>query len=198
MPRKPETDDIFEEIRKDGGKQRVAELSEKREIKTLGNLIRKTRFQKGLARTKLAEFAGISPNSMVKYEMAGEPGGQYPSLLKMVRLCEILKLDPRYVFQMLISSGEIEPVDKTFNFSDHFRSRAQWENFDYISHELYGLNEHVGEIFDHIKSMQTEMREITKSIKENGPDQNDPSRHPQNPSTAVDAALTPPKEEDQT
>lgn len=49
---------------------------------TLGELIRFAREDKGLTRTKLAEFAGITPNSMVRYEMAGTPDGKYPPCQK--------------------------------------------------------------------------------------------------------------------
>lgn len=103
---------------------------------TLGELIRKAREDKGLSRTKLAEFAGITPNSMVRYEMAGTSDGKYPPVKKLMKICEVLELDPRNAFDAVkyedylidveknISSKDENPYEDKFGFrfSVHFRA----------------------------------------------------------------------------
>lgn len=65
---------------------------------TLGRFMRTVRERKGMSRVKLAEFAGINKNTMAKYELAGEDGGKHPPIHKLVKICEILEIDPRNVF----------------------------------------------------------------------------------------------------
>ena len=98
---------------------------------TVGALIRRARERKGISRKKLAEFAAISPNSMVKYEKAGEDGGKYPSLVNATKICEILEIDPRKLFQKIIETEispatSIEDAMEQFSFVNYFNTDMDW------------------------------------------------------------------------
>ena len=171
----------------------------------LGEYLRKHREQNGLTRTKFAKLASISHNSLVRYERAGYSDGQYPPLLKLAKICELLSLDPRDVFNTLIHPGEFEPEQPLFSFSDlaeGFREKIYDHPPEMVEKAVQDFQSMFEKIQEAVVPFMAETQKRIDSLearsKENGPDQNDPSRHPQNPSTAVDAALTPPKEEDQT
>lgn len=81
---------------------------------TLGAIIRQAREDAGISRTGLAKITGISPNSMVKYEKAGEPEGKFPSLQNMAKIAQKLDIDPRRIFDMCLDD------QADYSFSLHF------------------------------------------------------------------------------
>lgn len=205
---------------------------------TLGELIRAAREDKGLSRTKLAEFADITPNSMVRYEKAGTPDGKYPSALKLVKICEVLEIDPRNAFDAIknesyladlednpVPEGKVPSVERFgLRFSNHFRTDDDWLNwklsvkdveelnasldlhqyaFHNIDQRLERIEEHEGALQNFLNSPEykalfaktaeetDQLREL-EFQKQNGPDQNDPSRSDNtlNNPEAVGAAST--------
>ena len=86
------------------------------------------------------------------------------------------------------------PEKENFSFLTEFKDLPD----DDINNTIETFRKANSELWSAIGELNTSLAKIESERKENGPDHEGPSRHPQNPSTAVDAALTPPKEEDQT
>ena len=139
-----------------------------RASRTLGEVIRKAREVKGITRVKLAEFIDASINSMIKYEKAGDTDGQYPPLPKLVKICELLEIDPRRAFEMLAISGDVE-VKNDFNFDHHFKDRDDGYNLEWISSNFTLLEHYFGEVFDRLDQIEKKIDEL-KLHKENGSD----------------------------
>jgi transcriptional regulator with XRE-family HTH domain len=137
-------------------------------ITTVGELIAAARGQKGMTRTKLAEISRISPNSMAKYEKAGQDDGKYPPLPKLVRICEILEIDPRSIFDLLMGINENNVWEK-FSFRGNFRSQGEWQelaNSSLISTiEILSLE---------IASLRKELRALSPSRERERPFIGDP------------------------
>lgn len=136
---------------------------------TFGRQIRMARERKGLSRTKLAEFAGIPSNSLIRYEKAGEEGGKYPSLIKAATICRLLDIDPRRAFDSLPLNDSIDS-DIDFRFANHFFQQ------DFLLAKEHGWPDAMGPRFlepeDQLRADVTAIR----AILESGPDQSDPSR----------------------
>lgn len=175
---------------------------------SLGELIRLRRERMGLARTKLAEFTGISPHTMVKYEKAGEPEGKFPSLPKLTKICEVLEIDPRIVLDRVsefnffaekdpLAEGEI-PFESAFNFSSHFRTESEWNDIRFSITETIEINEQYS-VLEHRLDQQHEiLKRIAANLKKNDPDHEDPSRSEKSTSEPEVAPTTPsnhPKDE---
>lgn len=61
----------------------------------LGELLMKARLERGFSRAHVAKEAGVSENSLVRYEKAGlEDDGQYPPSPKLASLCFCLEINP--------------------------------------------------------------------------------------------------------
>jgi len=172
---------------------------------TLGEMIRTARERKGMTRTKLAEFTGISPNTLVKYELAQEEGGKTPALPKMVTIARVLEIDPRWIFQR-IYDYQVKEHDN-FSFRNHFATDTDFLNWKLAVKDVEELNavleQHLYE-FQHIDQrlarieqnrleeefrsspeyndlqakMEAQISQLRKSEeeKQNGPDRDDPSR----------------------
>lgn len=173
---------------------------------SLGQLIRGARERKGWSRAKLSELSGISYNSMVKYELAGADGGQYPSLRNMAQLCQLLEIDPRHIFETFVD-GNSDPLEPLFSFISFFRDDQDWRRISHdtmvdivevLSEDLQHLRRTIREHVPHLAERPTAIR-LSKWIEdhldeidqENGPDQG-PSRstNPNNPSKDVPASST--------
>ena len=73
----------------------------------LGELIVKARLEQGLTRAQLAKKAGISENSLQRYERAGiEADGQFPPGPKLAKLCFELHLSPIKVLLGCLSQDD--------------------------------------------------------------------------------------------
>lgn len=151
-----------------------------------GEMIRNARERKGIPRTKLAEFTGVKPNSMVRYEKAGEEGGKYPSLQNMVRICRVLEIDPRRVFQRVMEFDD--PVDDPINFLNYFAT-----DIDFLNWKLSVKN--IEELNLQLLSLQAEIFNLSQKLepeKGSGPVRIEPSRpsdatnHPEAAPTASD------------
>ncbi|MDW3205297.1 MAG: helix-turn-helix transcriptional regulator [Alphaproteobacteria bacterium] len=176
----------------------------------LGGMLERERLSRKLSRAKLAELAGVNPNSLAKWEKAGLEDGKYPPLPKLTRLCKILDIDPRDVFEVVYRESEKQaPTDidpetgiafedpDAFSFKRHFQEKGAERDYGYL-HGKLGLIEHyLEQLFEKVEKVDTRLGVVTDH-KENGPDRDDPGRPSQNPSAAVSAASDQPKEEDQT
>jgi len=97
------------------------------------HMLKAAREAKGMTRVKLAELAGVNQNSLTKWEKPVEEGGKTPPIQKMVKLAEVLELDPREIFDLYVEDEPVE-VDENgfpwggthFRFSDHFRTGDEW------------------------------------------------------------------------
>ncbi|TQV81906.1 helix-turn-helix domain-containing protein [Denitrobaculum tricleocarpae] len=161
---------------------------------TLGQVLRRAREQKGMQRTRLSEFSGINVNSIARYELAGQDGGKYPPMQNAIKLCYLLDLDPRTIFDSMLFHSDFE-ADTGFTFRNYF-----WQQ-DFACFQ-------VGEVPDGVVTSAVERRitdglsqiadrlERLEAKMESGPDQKDPSRPSQATRKAVGAAskTTPLKE----
>lgn len=174
---------------------------------TLGELIRAAREEKGMSRTKLAEFTEISPNTMVRYELAGTPNGKYPQVKRLIKICDVLEIDPRNAFdainmekserqQDLSDLSDLPPAPPLEEilkpkFIDRFRDLEQWKNVPSLLQKMIDVEK----LDDQLNDIVNRLSRIETAI-ENGPDHDDPSRpdKTKNNPEAVDAASTnPPK-----
>lgn len=173
---------------------------------TVGSMIWRTREDKGISRAHLAKVTGISQNSLAKYEKAGEQDGQYPPLPKMALLCKELELDPREVLHRTFTldevvSGRIAP--DFFAFEDFLRTLdVDKSELDMARKAIETEVREAQHHRDRCQKLETEKLALERQVKkltsellkQNGPDQNDPSRPglSKNNAEAVDAASTNP------
>lgn len=166
----------------------------------IGGKLRHARVNAGLSRAKLAKMAGVSPSSLTNWELSTQEGGKYPPLLKLVRLCEILEIDPRELFDIALPEihgdgvgpavdGYMARPDGTpwFTFKDRFATDTDWANWSLRIKQIEDLEVTLDSMF-HQMDLQTKyMREVAQRLSklENGPDHEDPSRHSQNTSTGA-------------
>jgi len=157
--------------------------------KNLGHVIRLARERKGISRVKLAEFTGISLNALAKYEKAGDKEGKYPAMSKMVKIAEVLEIDPRWVFQMMVRCGDVD-LTRDFDFFFFFKEKNDENRNQHMTAQLSGIDHVMGDFYDELKSLRKDISVLTAALKQNGPDQNDPDRpeNSTNETEAVDAA----------
>ncbi|MBW7849695.1 MAG: helix-turn-helix transcriptional regulator [Rhodospirillales bacterium] len=129
---------------------------------TLGRFMRTVRERKGMSRVKLAEFAGINKNTMAKYELAGEDGGKHPPIHKLVKICEILEIDPRNVFDCILNET-ISPEPRKFRFSSHFRTGDDWLYWKLSIKNIDDLNNELDHIAHALYSIESRLPPITES-----------------------------------
>ncbi|WP_417824644.1 helix-turn-helix transcriptional regulator [Thalassospira lucentensis] len=143
---------------------------------SLGEAIRRMREKRGMSRTGLAKLTGISPNSMVKYEMAGQPDGKYPSLLNAAKISMALSLDPRWMFEMLFRAGEIKTdgdlASITFkSFVNHFKDEEMERNLNGLRFQQLDDMHTQEHILEQLKQLSEKVDELSAKIeKKNGPD----------------------------
>jgi len=167
---------------------------------TVSALLRIARDRKGMTRTKLAEFTGISPNTLVKYETEPDRGGKTPSLSRMMKIARVLEIDP--LFDLLqLQYADLNESEVTFNFQDHFANDMESQNWSLGTKKIEGFTEDLNDLVNQIHTLHEKMERIENRTKKSGPDHEDPDRS-QNSTTepkAVDAASTnqiPDKKED--
>lgn len=164
---------------------------------SLGSMIRSAREKKGMTRTKLAEFTGISQNTLAKYEKAHELGGKTPGLSKMVKLAYVLEIDPRQIFQQIFDrEREADDVlSENFSFIYHFATDTEFLNWQNEFKDVEGLVDLLKNQSQNLDLLEQRLSKLENTRKENGPDQKDPSRseNSKNNTEAVDAASTRPK-----
>lgn len=150
----------------------------KEPMETLGSLIRSRREQKGITRTNLSRMTDISPNSMVKYEMAGTPNGKYPSLINAAKIAKVLKIDPRYMFETLLYTGDVPEETGTdefgapnsFSFIYTIKAIAkEWEE-EYRTNEVTHLSFNIHSLEKHIEKLDSKLDQLITDKKENGSD----------------------------
>jgi len=188
----PIMDDEFEGMVSD-------ELRLPKEFWGIGGKLRHARVNAGFSRAKLAKMAGVSPSSLTNWELSTQEGGKYPPLLKLVRLCQILKIDPRELFD--IALDEVDPdrgalvQDEErgvkywdeFRFTEFFATDTDWANWKLEVKQVEDL-ENALAFMSHQMHLQTKyMQDIAKRLSaiENGPDHEDPSRSNSNNSTSA-------------
>ncbi len=158
----------------------------------LCRLIRKRREQKGIARTRFAKMVGISPNSMVKYEMPMAEGGKVPGTANLAKMCELLEIDPREVFDVINRNPTESPYDHQFSFVHHFASDDDFLNWKLSVQNIEDLNDSLDNQMAEFHFFSQQLKKIENTVNEmkNGPDQKDPSRsmNSKNNTEAVDAA----------
>lgn len=136
----------------------------------LGELIRIAREKKGLSRTKLAEFAGFSANSMVRYELAGTPDGKYPPAQKLVKICRVLEIDPRNAFDAMLNDVDQTEEQDRFRFSFHFRTNEDWRNWKLQVKDIETLNDHLNGLDASLHYLLNNVDNIKDALIENDPD----------------------------
>lgn len=147
-------------------------------IWNLGDLLRSYRDKKGISRAKLAEFTGISSNTLMRYELAGQEGGKYPSAIKLTILCRFLEIDPRIAFDAIEDDFQIEsyvePSDDTWTFVSHFASQAESYDIthDQMRHWLDGLQRYIKNDHHRIDLLESKIdrkfNQILVLLTENG------------------------------
>lgn len=159
---------------------------------TLGELIRDAREARGMTRSKLAEFTGITANSLIRYELAGTPDGKYPPVKKLVLICEVLEIDPRNAFDAIkvedYRAQPVPPPDQELNnrfglrFTEHFRSTKEWNalhqslDLSVIEAVMANIAERMAANDERLSRMENALKSARHFALKNGSDQNDPSR----------------------
>ncbi|WP_419797605.1 MAG: helix-turn-helix domain-containing protein [Terasakiella sp.] len=85
---------------------------------TVGWKIRTAREKLGISRIELSRRTKISQNSLARYELAGEEGGQFPPLPKFALICMELNLDPREVLELAVPFEVEDGSILRFKYSD--------------------------------------------------------------------------------
>jgi transcriptional regulator with XRE-family HTH domain len=169
------------------------------DFKGLGGRLELERISRKLSRAKLAELAGVNPNSLAKWEKAGQAGGKYPPLPKLTRLCKILEIDPREIFNTVYEQEEFRedpeigggvPFNNPdyFNFVDHFASDTDWTKWQLSVKNFQDLNDTLMSMHGELHFYGQRLKTLEHTLKKNGSDHEDPSRPLQNTPKAVDAA----------
>ena len=70
------------------------------EILTVGEMLKRARLARGWSRAELARRIGYSTNTIAKYEKAGRPDGQYPSMPRLANFVAFLDLDARLLLAL--------------------------------------------------------------------------------------------------
>jgi len=143
----------------------------------LGDLLTSAREKKGMSRAKLAQFTGISPNTLMRYEAAGSKNGKYPSAVKLTILCRFLEIDPRIAFDCLENDLEIEsyidPTEKKWRFISHFASQEenQTMTYDQMSNFLGGVQRvvmsHMNRMDEYEEYMEGKLDKIAHLLNKN-------------------------------
>jgi len=149
----------------------------------LHKLIRNRREKKGIARTKFAHIVGISPSSMVKYELPEDEGGKIPSSINLMKICELLEIDPRIAFDAIqhgLAEKEakanpkiweappkgVHPNDlpKAFSFLYHFKSDEEWINDSTQFKSIQDFNNAAENFFVEFHFIQERLDKIQKAV----------------------------------
>ncbi|WP_296994249.1 helix-turn-helix domain-containing protein [Thalassospira sp. UBA1131] len=102
----------------------------------LGELLTKARLEQGLSRAHVAKEAGVSENSLVRYEKAGlEDDGQFPPSPKLAALCFSLEISP--LTALLSCLGEEEYKD--YYMKTHEDWLMDHPAHNYVSEQWFAL-----------------------------------------------------------
>lgn len=102
----------------------------------LGELLTKARLEQGLSRAHVAKEAGVSENSLVRYEKAGlEDDGQFPPSPKLAALCFSLEISP--LTALLSCLGEEEYAD--YYMKTHEDWLMDHPAHNYVSEQWFAL-----------------------------------------------------------
>ena len=144
----------------------------------LCTLIRKRRERKGIARTRFAKMVGISPNSMVKYELFAEEGGKVPGTANLAKMCELLEIDPREAFDVINQRPAESVYDNPFSFVHHLTSDDDFLSMKLSVQNVEDLNDSLDNLMSEIHYLSERLMRIENTVNamKNGPDQKDPSR----------------------
>ena len=174
-----------------------------------GQLIRLNRDKKGMSRAKLAQFTGINPNSLAKYENAGEEGGKYPSAKNLVKICEVLEIDPRTAFDYIKQEDQIKaqqeyhaenPTATPYEVLRHVERGMSFQKFFLVDEDLLNwklsttnieeLNSHLDMIEVSNFNLDDRLHKIEVALKINNPVHEEPgcSENTTNETKAVEAA----------
>ncbi len=150
--------------------------------RTLGKMIRAARKNKGMSRGHLAQLAQISPNSLSKYELAGEPDGQFPPLPKMALICMALDIDPREALYCSLpfefaKDDDGKAVCHHMDFGDFLRT------LDVDQSELLSAEKMLIKQIEKTDRLYDEILDLREQLKmKNDPDQKGPG-HSENTTT---------------
>ncbi|WP_227948270.1 helix-turn-helix transcriptional regulator [Sneathiella sp. HT1-7] len=134
----------------------------------LGQIIEQKRKDKGMTRAALAKFAGISPNSMVKYEKAGEADGKYPSMVNMAKIAEILEFDPRKIFECIANTEAIRR-NPDFSFMYTFKDLENEWTGEHNAMELQGIGYEMEKVFEALTELRKEIAQLKGNKNEKEP-----------------------------
>jgi transcriptional regulator with XRE-family HTH domain len=91
-----------------------------------------------MSRADVAEMAGLSENSLIRYERAGiDDDGQYPPSPKLAQLCFALDLNPLTVLLSCLSYGDFWN-SKTYLWEREFMLQGH-PDYAYLESEVYRL-----------------------------------------------------------
>ncbi|WP_420430543.1 helix-turn-helix domain-containing protein [Kordiimonas sp.] len=88
---------------------------------TMGEMLKRARLARGWSRVEFSRLTGISANTIAKYEKAGEPGGQYPSMPRLAAIAALYELDARL---LLALCAEDRDTANTIMNTDKVQNRA--------------------------------------------------------------------------
>ncbi|HEY9080015.1 helix-turn-helix transcriptional regulator [Magnetovibrio sp.] len=133
---------------------------------------------------------GISPSSMVKYELPENEGGKIPSAPNLVKICEHLEIDPREAFDAIqlgrLAQEELEseeprswpPKSKDyFRFTDFFASDADWMKFEYNIKSIEDLHQNLAQIGGELHWLNSKVERINTVLEGKDPSEEAQKEH---------------------
>lgn len=111
-----------------------------------------------MTRAELSRKTGISENSLIKYERAGQPDGQYPPTPKLAKLCFYLRIPTSEALFSCLDTSEFEITQEKVD-KDDFAADAFYG--DVLEHPEFQLVQN--ENF-HLTQENAKMRSILRFI----------------------------------
>lgn len=156
----------------------------------LHKLIRVVRERKGIARTKFAHIVGISPSSMVKYELPESEGGKIPSSTNLAKICELLEIDPRDAFDAINTSirwkeekdnpkprSWPQGSERFFRFAEFFATDTDWMRLQYSVQSIEDLHSHLAEIGAEMHWLNSKMKHMNMVLEGKDPSEEAQKKH---------------------
>ncbi len=131
----------------------------------MGEMLKRARLARGWSRAEFSRRAGISANTIAKYEKAGEPGGQYPSMPRLAAIAAIFELDARV---LLAACAEDQSTAKKLLVADTVQYKGTDPSFGLamMLRSVLSNNEPIKDSDFHVDYKSEEFAEVTQQLEE--------------------------------
>jgi transcriptional regulator with XRE-family HTH domain len=131
----------------------------------MGEMLKRARLARGWSRAEFSRRAGISANTIAKYEKAGEPSGQYPSMPRLAAIAAIFELDARV---LLAACAEDQTTAKKLLVTDSVQYKGTDKSFGLalLLRGIFSKDEPIKDSDFHQKNESEELAEYAQQIEE--------------------------------